>query len=331
MSAGSRFVSTSLLLLTTLPLTTFQLLAIDGTVINKSTNQPVPEAGIVLMRLGEGGMMPAGTTRSEANGKFKFDLPVDGMLMLQAAYKGVTYNKVLRQGDTGVNLELEVYDVSAKSTDTTIAQHMMLFEPNEGKLTINESVIYRNNGKTSFADPANGSFRFYLPPEAEGKVQVRVAGPGNMPINKDPEKTNQEGVYKVDFPLKPGESRFDLLYSVPLTSPAKLKGRILHPISEANGQTRAVTPSGVKLAGEGIEDLGAEPQTQAQVYSLTKANYEIEVTGTGSLRALEADESGSPEPQAIPPKIHERMWWIVGLSSLALAFGFIILWNKKPA
>lgn len=317
-------------LLALLPLLALPLHAIDGTVINRSTGQPVAETGIVLLRLDQGGMMPAGTTRSEANGKFKFDTPVDGMLMLQAAYKGVTYNKVIRQGDKGTNVELEVYEVSPKATDTTIAQHMMLFEPNEGKLAINESIIYRNAGKTSFSDPSNGTFRFYLPPEAEGKVQVRVAGPGNMPISKDAEKTNQEGIYKVDFPLKPGESRFDLLYTVPFTSPGKLKGRILHPISEANGQTRAVTPSGVKLTGPGIEDLGAEPQTQAQVYSITKASYEIEVTGTGSLRALEADESGSPEPQAIPPKIHERMWWIVGLSSVALAFGFVILW-KKPS
>lgn len=307
------------------------LLAIDGTVVNKTTGKPTADVPIVLLRLGDGGMMPAGTVKSGPDGKFQFSQGIDGPLLMQAIFDGVTYNKLLRPGEAASNLELEIFNTTRQGGDVKIVQHMMLVEPGDGKLSVNESVIFRNGSKSSFVDPVNGTFRFYLSPEAKASVQLRVSGPGNMPVKKDPEAAGPANIYKVDYPIKPGESRFDLQYSIPFTSPGRLKGRILHAINEKGGQTRLVTPSGVKLSGEGVEDLGAEPQTQAEVYALTKADYDIEVTGSGSLRALEADENGMPEPQAIPPKIHDRIWWIVGLTLFALALGFVNLLKKPSA
>jgi hypothetical protein len=304
------------------------LLAIDGTVINKSTGKPVGDVPVVLMRLGDGGMMPAGTAKSGPDGKFAFAQGVDGALLLQAVVDGVTYNKMLRPGETGKNVELEVYSTTRNPAEVKIAQHMILVEPADGKLTIQESVIFRNSGRMSYIDPEKGSYQFFVPPEAKDSLKVRVTGPGNMPVNRNAEPAGPANVYKVDFALKPGESRFDFEYSLPFTSPGKWKGRILHPITPESGQTRLVTPSGVKLAGPSVEDLGAEPQTQAEVYDLKRADFEIEVSGNGSLRALEADEAGSPEPQAIAPRLHERIWWVVGLSLAALAIGFVYLLRK---
>lgn len=307
------------------------LLAIDGTVVNKTTGKPTGDVPIVLMRLGDGGMMPAGNVKSGEDGSFNFAQGVDGPLLLQAVYDGVTYNKLLRPGETGKGVELEIYNTTRQAGEAKVVQHMVLIEPGDGQLSINETVIYRNAGKTSYSDPASGTFRFYLPPEAKDSLQMRVSGPGNMPVRKDAEPAGPANVFKVDFALRPGESRFDYSYTLPFTSPGKFKGRILHPLNDKEGQTRLVTPSGVKLSGVGVEDLGTEPQTQAGVYALTKADFELEITGTGSLRALDADESGSPEPRAIAPKIHERMWWVVGLSLLALAIGFVNLYRKPSA
>jgi hypothetical protein len=303
-------------------------LAIDGTVVNRTTGKAAPEAPVVLMRLGDGGMMPVGTVKASADGKFKFEQGVDGAYLLQATYEGVTYNKMLRPGEAGTGLELEVFSTTKDRSVVRIVQHMMLVEPNDGKLSINESVIFRNNGKSSYLDPANGSYKFVLPAEAKGAVEVRVTGSGGMPTNRDAVPAGAPDTFKIEYPIKPGESRFDLQYSMPFTTPGKFSSRILHEISDSEGVTRIVTPSGVTLKGAGVEDLGAEPQTQAQVYALTKQQTEIEVTGTGSLRALEADESGSPEPQAILPKLMERQWWILGLSLFALGLGFVALLKR---
>jgi hypothetical protein len=304
--------------------------AIDGTIINKTTGKPGSEVPIVLMRLGDGGMMPVGTIKSAPDGKFQFNQPLDGPYLMQATFDGVTYNKLLQPGSPGTGLEFEIFNATKQGGNAKVRQHMMLIEPNDGKLSVSESVIFKNDGNTSFVDSGNGTYRFYVPAEAGDSLAVRVAGPGNMPVKRDAIPAGAPGVYKVDYAIKPGESRFDISYTIPYASPGKLKGRILHPIQGELGQTRLVTPSGVKLAGDGLEDLGAEPQTQAEVYSLTKADFELTVTGSGSLRALEADENSMPSPTPIAPKIADRMYWILGLSFVALGLGFTALWNRRP-
>jgi hypothetical protein len=273
-------------------------------------------------------MMPVGTVKSGANGAFRFEQGLDGPYLLQATFDGVTYNKMLRPGETGSGLELEVFSATRESSAVRIVQHMVLIEPGDGKLSVNESIIFKNSGQASFADPVAGSYRFYLPPETKGKSEVRVTGSGGMPINRDAKPAGAPDVYKIDDPIKPGESRFDIHYEMPFTTPGKLRSRILHPITATDGLTRLVTPSGVTVRGEGVEDLGAEPQTQAQVYALTKAEAELEISGAGSLSALNADEAGSPEPRAIAPRLMDRMGWILGLSCAALAIGFAALLKK---
>jgi hypothetical protein len=309
-------------------ITALTLSAIDGVVLNQTTGKPGAEVPIVLMRLGDGGMMPVGTIKSGPDGKFEFKQALDGPYLMQATFDGVTYNKLLQPGAPGTGLTIEVFASSSQPSQTQVAQHMMLVEPLDGKLTINETVIFKNDGKTSFVDEKNGTYRFFIPDAAKDSLNVRVAGPGNMPVKRDATPAGAPGVYKVDYPIKPGESRFDIQYSLPFTPPGKFKGRILHPVSATIGQTRLVTPNGVKLSGDGLEDLGAEPQTQAEVYTLTKQDFEFEITGTGSLRSLEPDEDASPSPTPIPPKIAERMPYILALAFIALGFGFVMLWRR---
>ena len=127
--------------------------------------------------------------------------------------------------------------------------------------------------------PANGSFRFYLPPEAKGQVSVTINAPGGMPIQRPAEKTNTPNVYKVNYPIKPGETRFDLNYTVPVTSPLIFTGKILHP----EGASDLVIPNGVTIKGDGLELAGQEPKTQASIYRIKGNEYKVEVAGTGSL------------------------------------------------
>lgn len=302
------------------------LLALDGVVINKTTGKPAVEAPVVQMQLGEGGMMPVGTTRTGTDGKFHFE-GAGGGTLLQVTVNGVTYNKMVQGAEP---VTVEVYDTTTNSKAVAVVQHMMLLEPNDGKLSVSETVVFKNTGNSSFADPANGSFRFAIPPEVKEEIQVRVTGPGGMPTNSSAVASSTPGIFKVDNAIKPGETRFDVQYSIPFGEAGKFKNRVLHPITDTLGQTRIVTPSGVTVKGTGIEDLGTEPQTQAQVYALKKTDYEIDIAGTGSLRGLDADETGSPEPQVIPARLLERKWWIVGLAMVALTCGFLMLW-KKPS
>ena len=83
-----------------------------------------------------------------------------------------------------------------------------------------------NESNVTFQDPTKGSIEFFLPEAAGGKVRVNITAPGGMPIERSAEKTAAKNVYKINYPVKPGESRFDVSYSLPASD--AFAGKILH-------------------------------------------------------------------------------------------------------
>jgi hypothetical protein len=136
-------------------------------------------------------------------------------------------------------------------------------------------------------------------------------------------------VYKVNYPVRPGETRFDISYSVPASD--QFAGKILH----ARGATRLVTPSSVTLSGDGIESLGQEPQTQAHIYNVAGSTYEVKIEGIGSLRSPEAtpqeEDSGAPQIEQAPARVYTRLWEVLGLAFVILGLGGALLYRKGDA
>ena len=60
----------------------------------------------------------------------------------------------------------------------------------------------------------------------------------------------------MDFAVKPGETRFDLNYTVPYTEGASYQGKIV----TKDENTYLIAPNGVTLKGDELNDLGHEPQ-----------------------------------------------------------------------
>ncbi|MBI3683201.1 MAG: carboxypeptidase regulatory-like domain-containing protein [Acidobacteria bacterium] len=300
--------------------------AVDGVVINKTSGKPQPNATVTIYKLGEAGMESIETVKSDAQGKFSIEYsPPGGPHLIQAAYDGVTYNKMLPPGTPASGVAVDVFNAQSKPGDAKITQHMLLLEPAEGKLIISENIIYQNTGNLTYNDPAGGTLKFYLPPEANGKAKVSVTAPNGMPVERAA-SARAGNVYSVDFPIKPGETRFQLNYEVPLPDPPVYRGRILHK----EGLTRLVSPPGVSLKGEGLEELGREPQTQAAIYNVTKQDFRIEIEGSGSLRSSSSEQEG-PSIQQILPRVYDRLYLVLGLAALILLLGFVLLYRGGAA
>jgi hypothetical protein len=309
--------------------------AIDGTVVNQTTGKPQAGVNVTVFRLDQG-MNSLGAVRSGEDGRFTLPHDVEGPVLLQAAFEGVTYNQMLQPGAPRTGVTLPVYNSSAKPGEAKVTQHMMLFEPTGESLMVSETFIINNSGNTTWNDAAGGTLRFHLPESAKGIVQVNATAPQGMPVRRTADKTAQKDVYKIDFAMKPGESRIDLTYLVPAGAP--FQGRVLFP---GDGPTRLVAPAGVELKGEGVAALGQEPRTQATIYSVAARNFEIEVAGTGSLRAMEPESTdGGPRIEQIMPRIYQgidssaslgekmnSVKWIILLSLGVLTLGFILLYR----
>jgi hypothetical protein len=311
---------------------TLPALAIDGTVINQTTGKPQAGATVTLYKLGQDGMESVESVKSDSQGKFQINQDMPGPRLLQTAFDGVTYNHMLPPGSPVSGVPLAVFQSSKQPGDAKVAQHMVLLEPSGQQMMVSESYIFRNDGKTTYNDPDGGTLQFFLPPAAKGVVQVNCTAPQGMPIQRAADKTGRADVYKVDFPIKPGETRIDLSYMVPYTQGATFGGKIFFK----GGPTRLVTPSGVTLKGVEIQSLGAEPRTQANIYDVKGSVFTVQVQGSGSLRASapadnsDAQDSG-PGIEQIMPKAWDNMRWILGLALGILALGFVLLYRAQPA
>ena len=308
--------------------------AIDGTVTNGTSNKPQPNVTLTLVKPGQGGMRTLGTTTSDGQGQFHFDKdePGGGPQLLQVDYEGVTYTTLLTPNVPTSGVDVRIYEATKSPAVTSIAQHMIVVCESESQTTVNETLIVQNSTKQTFANPELGGIRFYLPPAADGQVRVSVQGPAGMPLPRPAIKTEESNVFKVDFPVKPGETQFSLSYVLPVGSPETLRGRIVNLKGQAPGPVRFVVPPGVTLESKDIQSLGQEPRTQAFIYNLTGSAYTVDVQGTGSLNQNNADDSDADVPQVVEknPPVYRHLGWLIGLGLGILTLGLLLLYRSSP-
>jgi hypothetical protein len=318
--------------------------AVDGTVINQTTGKPAKDATVTLYKLGQAGPEALQSVHTDAQGKFAIQQDAQGgPHNLQATYEGVTYAHILRPGMPTSGITLDVYDASKQPGGAKVGQHFLILQPSAGQMLISEVFMYKNGGKTSYNDPANGTLKFYLPPAAKGVVKVQAKGPNGMLLDQLAQKTAKPDVYKVDFPIKPGETQFELSYMVPFTSPGRFGSKDL----AGSPETMLVAPAGVEVKGDGVEFNRKEPRTQAAVYTVRKPSFEVEITGEmqASEQQPEGDgnTSAGPAIEQVMPKLFSQVdgaagffqkvlavKWILLLALSILTLGFILLYRQQP-
>lgn len=309
--------------------------AIDGTVTNGTSNQPQPNVTLTLVKPGQGGMRTLGTTTSDPQGRFHFekDEPGGGPQLIQVDYQGATYTTLLTPNVPTSGVDVRIYEATKSPAVTRIAQHMILVEPSQSQTAINETLIVENATKQTYANPELGGIRFYLPPAADGQVRVSAQGAAGMPIPRPAIKTNESNVFKVDFPVKPGETQFSLSYVLPVGSPETLRGRIVNIKGQPPGPVRFVVPPGVTLESKDIQSLGQEPRTQALIYNLIGTAYTVDVKGMGTLtQDNNADQSDADVPQVVEanPPVYHHLGWLLGLALGVLTLGLLLLYRSSP-
>ena len=245
--------------------------AVTGTVTNQSTGKPQAGATVALYKLGtQLGLELIDQAKSDAQGAFTINQTPQGPYLVRTAFDGVTYNHMLPPGQPTTGLAIEVYNASTQPGAAKVSKHMLLFEPAGGQLSVSETFLYANDGKTAWNNPDKGTLQFYLPP-GSSKPDVRATAPGGAALGTPILKTGKPDVLAVDFPIKPGETRFDVTYTVPYSDGADYAGKI----ATKDDNTYLIVPNGITLKGESLNDLGAEPRTQAHIYGLTAAAYKF--------------------------------------------------------
>ena len=301
--------------------------AITGTVINQSTGKPQAGATVAFYKVATAtGPELVEQAKSGTDGSFTINqTPPQGPSLLRTAFDGITYNHMLPPGSPTTGITLDVYNTSKSQGAAKVTKHMILFEPAGGSVAVAETYLFVNDGKTAWNDPDLGTLKFAVP-QGASKPEVRATAPGGMPLGAAVSRNPRTETYFVDFAVKPGETRFDVSYTVPYSEGADYAGRVL----TKDDNTYLIVPNGVTLAGEGLNDLGNEPRTQAHIFGLTGNTYKIRLGGTapGADAQPQADSESGPKIEPMLPRVNTQAKLIVGLALGIMGLGFALLYRK---
>jgi len=314
---------------------------LTGTVTNGTTGKPAAGDQVVLLNLSQG-MNEAARTKTDAQGRFSFKVEDSGgPHLVRVSHEGVNYFPAggpIMPGSGST--EVQVYDAAKKLEGVSENVHLMRVQAQGGTLQVIELIAVKNNSSPPRALLANRTWEIYLPTGAQ--IDEAVAqSPGGMPVNTAPLPDGaRQGLYYYTFPLRPGETRFQVSYHLPYSGEITFKprtvGKLQHfgvllprsmqfsasvpgvfsPVADQDNQSTlqvatAVTPGkdlSFRISGEGVlPDDSAAGQQQAQSQP------------GGGMPGRPGGGLGNPE--GTPDPLHQYRWAILGACVALLALG----------
>jgi hypothetical protein len=210
-----------------LTLASAQAQTLSGSVTNGTTNKPATGDEVLLINL-TNGMEIAATTKVDSAGKFSFTLKdaPGGPHLIRAVHQGVTYHQIAPPGTSSV--DVKVYDVAKKISALTLTADVLRFQADSTSLQGVRLFAVDNNSTPPVTQLNDHNFEFYLPAGAK-VLQVQARAPNGQPIGTEAEPQTEKGRYAINFPLRPGETQFQLEFTVPYTGTLKIDPKPLYP------------------------------------------------------------------------------------------------------
>ncbi len=262
--------------------------SINGTVTNGTTSKPAAGDDVSLLALSQG-MQEVASTKTDAQGKFSFPAPTDQQAphMVRVTHGGVNYfpqGGPLMPGAT--TAEITVYDVAKKVEPLAQTVEVDRYQSQDGKqLQVIALFAIRNQSLPPRTMDADRTFEFVLPPGAEME-SAYAKSPGGQPVNNPPTPTGQKNQYAFSFPLKPGETQFQIQYHLPYSGEASI---VPKPLGEVQHFV-VMTPKGIAFTPKEPKQFQAmddKSGSTIMVATNVKAGQDLSfrLAGTGVFQA----------------------------------------------
>jgi len=162
--------------------------------------------------------------------------------------------------------------------------------------------VVSNNSTPPVTQMNDRNFEFYLPPGAKVE-QLQARAPNGQPIAAEVVPQSEKNRYAVNFPLRPGDTQFQLEYTLPYKGTAKIDPRPLMPAEHLV----VVLPKTMHFAAADSTSFKSmndpnQPDTVVQVAQQVKAGQSIPftITGTGTISDQQQGGSGDQQAQGGP-------------------------------
>src|SRR5271157_833369 len=198
---------------------------LSGTATNGTTSKPAAGDEITLINLSNG-MEEAAKTKTDSSGKFSFKLTDGGPHLIRADHQGVGYYQMAPPGTNSV--ELQVYDVAKKIDGLSMTADVMRFQAENGQLQGTRLVAVSNSSAPPKTQMNDHNFEFYLPAGAKIE-QLQARAPNGQPISAEAVPQAEKNRYAIAFPLRPGETQFQVEFTLPYSGEIKIDPKPLYP------------------------------------------------------------------------------------------------------
>jgi hypothetical protein len=322
---------------------------LSGTITNGTTNKPSPGDEVILIRLASG-MEEVGHTKTDAKGKFSFTFDEgNAPHLVRAIHQGVTYHRPAPPGTTSV--EIQVYDSRTRVEGVHAVADLMYLQASKGQLGITRIFAVDNTSKPPRTQMNDANFEFYVPEGTDiDAASARTAG--GQDVNIVPTPQAEKGRYAFAFPLRPGQTEFQVTYHQAYGGKAKIDPRLIYPLQHFV----AILPRSIGFtpAQSGVyEDKQPpdQPDAIAEVASNPQPGQRLafEISGDGMLQDQSQNASnGAPgtasastdnrpggglgAPIDAPDALDQYRWWILAGFGVVLAAGaFYTISRSRPS
>jgi hypothetical protein len=213
------------LVLFTLVVVSASAQTLSGKVTNRTTSKPARGDDVVLLSLGQG-MEESGRTQTVANGNFSVKLDnAASPHLVRISHQGVTYYRMAPPGTTSV--EVQVHDLAKEVDGVSVTADVMRFRAQGSELQYIQLFAVNNASDPPRTQMSDQSFEFYLPNGAQLDQSMAMTA-GGQPINSAPVPQKQKNRYAFLFPLRPGETQFQVSYHTPYRGEASFDLKTLY-------------------------------------------------------------------------------------------------------
>lgn len=334
-----------------------------GNVVDGTTKKPVAGDDVILVKIDKG-MSDEARTKTNARGEFSFNLPdSQSMRAVRVIHDKLPYYQPVIPGSTAV--AVTVYESQPEVAGLRRLNHSVIVQAQKDTLEIVELFNVLNDSQPPHTQPA---FNFYLPADAilQGGTAMREGG---MPLKSAPVPMEEKGKYQFKYPLLPGPTHFEVVYTIPYMGKFKYQPKLAGPvekfyvilpksISFSPDSASQYQPTSDVPIGSGFKDFEVHVATQ----TAQESQLAFSVSGEGTLQedntapqsAQAAPQGGAPAggaatgaapaederpgggmgiPNERPNPLSQGQWYFLGILTLFLAggAGFVFMTARPRA
>jgi hypothetical protein len=334
---------------------------ITGLITNGTTEKADAGDPVVLIAL-DRSMQEVGNVKTDAQGHYSIDAPDSGMHLIRVDHQGVGYFAPVPPNSPVVNVQ--VFDVGTSVTGVDTEASVMRMETDAQGLKVTENFFVKNGSSPPRTQFSKRAYEIDLPPGTQIESSAALA-PGSMPVQSAPVALPEKGRYAFQFPLRPGETQFQLTYHLPYSGSLSFTP---HPATAVDNFVIILPKTMTFKAGPGSgfqvfqppqeppENVGTQTYLARNVATTQSLSFSVSGTGVmprdneaaGNQAGSGPEGPSSPEggassssadtrpgiglanPIDTPDPLHRYRWWILGSLTLllAIAAGFFL---RRPA